>query len=73
MDEKIQNLPMSKEATPEEIYESGRKYGLIQAEEYIQYILTYGLKDDVTEEEIEKCEELMRVFSENPNIKEATE
>lgn len=29
---------------------------------YIQYILTYGLQKDVTEEEIERCEMLMEMF-----------
>lgn len=33
-----------------------------KAIDHIQYILTYGLINDVTEEEIKNCEKLMKVF-----------
>ncbi len=60
--EKIPSLPTRKDETPEQHFEAGRRYGAYQAVSHIQYVLTYGLEADVTEKEIEKCEELMKVF-----------
>lgn len=43
-----------------------------KAVDHIQYVLTYGLKNDVTEKEIEQCEKLMRTFLTTYNVQEAS-
>lgn len=51
-DEKIPNIPMRKKASPEEIYESGRRFGLYQANKQTEKVLEWKKRYNLTEEDL---------------------